>query len=126
MIYILGVGSGDSSFHRMKGIDESDLKIIMYSLGDKLIHLSIEIDDKEKTVVLLRKLIDDQKDRHAEEIANYGKENDALLQKSILEYKENQNALIDTTESLIRTKNILANKVKGLLTEKQVGILMEK
>ena len=110
----------------MKGIDESDLKIIMYSLGDKLIHLSIDIDDKKKTVVLLRKLIDDQKDRHAEEIANYGKENDALLQKSILEYKEKKNALIDTTESLIRTKNILANKVKGLLTEKQVGILMEK
>ncbi len=92
------------------------------SLGDRLAQLSLDIDDKTKTIRILHKLIKEQSDRHSSEAEKYGKEKQDYFEKCIKEYKEHEVKLHNATESLKKKKDLLANGVKTLAEEKQVGL----
>ena len=91
----------------------------MSSLGDKLVHLSLEIEDRTKSADLLQQLINDQSTRHESEVTNFEKEQDAFLQKITTESKESQTKISHITESLIQRKKTLENQVNELLAKKQ-------
>lgn len=96
----------------------------MVSLGDKFVQLSLDIDDKTKTIDLLQNLIDDQTDRHATEATRFEKEKEALLQKLIHEYNENETELFCIAESLSKKKKHLEEQIVELSAEKEVGIII--
>lgn len=91
----------------------------MTSLGDKLIHLSLEIEDRTKSAELLRQLVQDQSARHESEVAKFEKEQDAILQKLKAETEEMQTELSRTNESLIQRKKALEREVRELSARKK-------
>ncbi|KAL3767650.1 hypothetical protein ACHAW5_006888 [Stephanodiscus triporus] len=99
----------------------------MDSLGDKLVHLSLEIEDRTKSVELLSQLINDQSSRHACEITNLENEQTASLEKFASESKEILAGISHTNHSLIERKNALENQRDDLLaTHQQVEYTKKK
>ena len=89
------------------------------SLGDGLVHLSLEIDDKTKSIELLQQLIEDSTIRHAQELASYQNEQSKFLDKFIKESKETQAKLSDITKSLNDRKTALDAHLSDLLLKKK-------
>lgn len=90
----------------------------MESLGDKLVHLSLDIDDRKKSAELLRQLIIDQNSRHENERTKYEDEQDAFLQKITSESSDHQDVISRTTGSLIDRKKALESQIDELLAKK--------
>ena len=91
----------------------------MPSLGDGLVHLSLEIDDKTKSIELLQQLIEDSTIRHAQELASYQNEQSKFLDKFTTESKRAQEKISDTTKSLNERKNTLDAQLNDLLLKKK-------
>ena len=89
------------------------------SLGDGLVHLSLEIDDKTKSIELLQQLIEDSTIRHAQELASYQNEQSKFLDKFTKESKETRAKISDTTKALNDRKNALDAQLNDLLLKKK-------
>lgn len=95
------------------------MNIKQASLGDKLVHLSSEIEERTKSVELLNQLIRDQCSRHASEISNFEKEQVSSLAKITTEHDEILEKLTNITKPLIDKKNSLEATIKELLAKKR-------
>lgn len=93
----------------------------MSTLGEKLAQLTLDVDDKRKTIDLLRTLIDDQQKRHASEAANLVKEMEASLQKAIADSDAALQEQCKANEILSQKKAELESRVEELSIEKKVG-----
>lgn len=93
----------------------------MSTLGDKLVQLTLDIDDKNKTLELLSKLIEEQKGRHAAESAKFEKDMEASLKNADAEKDAAMRNLFQFNEALSQKKAELESRVEELLTEKQVS-----
>lgn len=93
------------------------------TLGDKLVHLSLEIDDKKKTIDLLHNLIDDQRDRHKTEAETFVKERENALQQLLEDNDEALRDLFKANDSLAIEKTDIETRVDALLAEKQAGTM---
>ena len=89
------------------------------SLGDGLVHLSLEIDDKTKSIELLQQLIEDSTIRHAQELASYQNEQSKFLDKFTKESKETRAKISDTTKALNDRKNALDAQLNDLILKKK-------
>jgi len=89
------------------------------TLGDGLVHLSLEIDDKTKSIELLQQLIEDSTIRHAQELASYQNEQSKFLDKFTKESKQAQAKISDTTKVLNDRKNTLNTQLNDLLLKKK-------
>ena len=89
------------------------------SLGDGLVHLSLEIDDKTKSAELLQQLIEDSTIRHSQELASYQNEQSKFLDKFTKESKEKQTKICHTTKSLMERKTALDTQLNDLLLKKK-------
>ncbi|KAL7526465.1 hypothetical protein ACHAXR_001501, partial [Thalassiosira sp. AJA248-18] len=88
-------------------------------LGEKLVHLSLEIEDRTKSADLLSQLIGDQKSRHDGEVTNFEQEQTAFLQKFTEESKESQAMISHVTKSLVQRKKTLESQINELSAKKQ-------
>mmetsp|Transcript_18110 Transcript_18110/g.37847 ORF Transcript_18110/g.37847 Transcript_18110/m.37847 type:complete len:156 (+) Transcript_18110:132-599(+) len=91
----------------------------MASLGDKLVHLSLEIDDRTKSVELIRQLIEDQSARHEREVANFEKQQDVVLQEMTAENKDTETKLSRMNESLMQRKKALECQMNELSKQQE-------
>ncbi|KAL3798181.1 hypothetical protein HJC23_005742 [Cyclotella cryptica] len=91
----------------------------MSTLSDKLVQLTLDIDDKKKTIDLLRTLIEDQKIRHASEATNFEKEMEASLQKDIADSDAALREQCEANELLSRKKAALESRVEEFSVEKK-------
>ena len=96
------------------------------SLGDGIVHLSLEIDDRTKSIELLQQLISDSSQRHALEINNFEKEQTAIHEKFTSECKDQEANTLDTTKSLIERKTALESQIDHLLSQKKEAELTKK
>ena len=96
------------------------------SLGDGIVHLSLEIKDRTKSIELLQQLISDSSQRHVLEINNFEKEQTAIHGKFISECKDQKANTLDTTKSLIERKNALNAQIDHLLSQKKEAELTKK
>ena len=96
------------------------------SLGDGLVHLSLEIEDRTKSIELLQKLISDSSQRHALEINNFEKDQTVIHEKFTSECKDKEANALDTTKSLIERKNALDSQIDYLLSKKKEAELTKK
>lgn len=92
------------------------------SLCDKLAQLSLDIDDKAKTIEILRNLIKEQSDRHSSEAERHNKEKQDYFEKCNREYKKYETELHTATTLLKKKKDLLENEVRTLTEEKEVGL----
>ena len=96
------------------------------SLGDGIVHLSLEIEDRTKSIELLQQLISDSSQRHTLEINNFEKEQTAIHEKFTSECKDQEANTLDTTKSLIERKNALNAQIDHLLSQKKEIELTKK
>lgn len=92
------------------------------SLGDKLAQLSLDIDDKAKTIEILRNLIKEQSDRHSSEAERHNKEKRDYFEKCTREYKEHETELHTATTLLKKKRDLIENEIRTLTEEKEVGL----
>ncbi|KAL9186244.1 hypothetical protein ACHAXT_005482 [Thalassiosira profunda] len=98
----------------------------MTSLGDKLVHLSLEIEDRKKSSELLRRLINDQGMRHADEHAAYQQTQEAVLQKLTAESKESRSEIARVVESLAHKKSALEARLNEVVAQKKAAEAAKK
>jgi hypothetical protein len=91
----------------------------MESLGDKLVHLSLEIEDRAKSAELLSQLINDQSSRHLTEIRNLEKEKTATFQKLASDRGDILSGISNAIQSLIERKQSLETHRDDLLATHQ-------
>lgn len=96
------------------------------SLGDGLVHLSLEIEDRTKSIELLQQLISDSSKRHALEIKNFEKDQTAMNEKFTSECKDKEANTLDSTKSLIERKNTLDSQIDYLISKKKEAELTKK
>ena len=115
------LGGSGSNFEYLKRpkVPTQGCQVIMASLGDKLVHLSLEIEDRTKSAELLSQLINDQSSRHACEISNLENDQMASLQKLASEIREITNSLSHTNQSLDERKKALETQRDNLLAAHQ-------
>ena len=89
------------------------------SLSSGFVHLSLEIDDKSKSMELLQQLINNATIRHAKEINNLENEQAASLEKTTSECKDIQAKISNTTQSLTKQKDALDSQINELLKMKK-------
>lgn len=94
-------------------------KLTMASLGDKLVHLSLEIEDRTKSAELLSQLISDQNSRHACEITSLENDQTASLQNFASESREITNAQSLANQSSIERKKALETERDNLYAAHQ-------
>jgi hypothetical protein len=88
----------------------------MASLGDKLIQLSLEIEDRTKTAELLSQLINDQNNRQANECDSFEIEQHGILERFTNESKEKTAGLLVANQSLTETKKVLEIQLDNLMS----------
>ena len=93
----------------------------MTTLTDKLIELTLDISDKQKTVNLLSKLISEQKERHASEVIKLRKEIANGFEKTEADNDVTLRDLVKKNEELSCKTKELEVRVKELTVEKQVS-----
>jgi hypothetical protein len=91
----------------------------MESLGDKLVHLSLEIEDRAKSAELLSQLINDQSSRHLTEISNLENEKTATFQKLASDRGDILSGVSNAIQSLIERKQSLETHRDDLLATHQ-------
>jgi len=91
----------------------------MASLSDKLVHLSLEIEDRTKSAELLSQLISDQSSRHACEITSLENDQMASLQKFASESREITKAQSLANQSSIERKKALETERDNLFAAHQ-------
>ncbi len=89
------------------------------SLGDKLVQLSSEIEERTKSAELLSQLIHDQCSRHASDLSNFEKEQKDCLAKIATEHTEIRNNVANITKPLIDKKTSLQATVHELMHKKR-------
>ena len=94
-------------------------KLTMASLGDKLVHLSLEIEDRTKSAELLSQLISDQSSRHTCEITSLEKDQTASLQNFASKNGEITNAQSLAIQSSIERKKALETERDNLFAAHQ-------
>jgi len=91
------------------------------SIGEKLVHLSLEIEDKSKSAALLERLIADQSSRFAAEISNI----EAQLEGEYIQYtdenKAKQASISLETESLFQREKTLDTSLAQRKLETQTN-----
>ena len=92
----------------------------MSTLGEKLVQLTLDLDDKRKTIDLLRTVIVDQQKRHASEAADLAQEMEASLQKAIADRNAASQEHCKANEILSQKKAALESRVEELSIEKKV------
>lgn len=91
----------------------------MASLGDQFVHLSNEIEEREKSVELLTQLIHDQSSRHASEISNFEKEQNDMLAQITNEINSMRYNIMTATKPLTDKKSSLEATINELSTKKR-------
>jgi hypothetical protein len=92
-----------------------------HSLSDKLAELTLDIDDKRKTLDLLTNIICQQQERHALEISKFEGEMEESIKKAASDSDESLRDLFKANEELLQKKNALECRVGELVVEKQVS-----
>jgi hypothetical protein len=91
----------------------------MSSLADKLVHLSLEIEDRAKSAELLSQLINDQSSRHLAEIRNLENEKVATFEKLSSERGDVLAGISNAIQSLVERKQSLEAHRDDLLATHQ-------
>lgn len=96
------------------------------SLSSGFVHLSLEIDDKSKSIELLQQLINNATIRHATEISNLENDQAASLEKVTSECNDIQAKISNTTQSLTERKDAFDSQINELLNVKKEGEAKKK
>ena len=89
------------------------------SLSESLTELTLDISDKNKTIELLTRLINEQKGRHDSEAAKFQEEMEAALSRTTQDSD-------DTLRNLFKSKELLKQKKKALGSRVEELILQTK
>lgn len=98
----------------------------MTSLGDKLVHLSLEIEDRTKTAELLSQLINDQRNRQANECSSFEIEQSAILERFTKESREKTAGLLVANQSLTEMKKALEAQLESLVSSHRQAEITKK
>ena len=87
------------------------------SLSESLTELTLDISDKNKTIELLTRLINEQKGRHDSEAAKFQEEMEASLSRTTKDSDDKLRNLFKSNESLLQKKKALGSRVEELILQ---------
>lgn len=101
--------------------DITTFEMTNVSLSSKLAEISLDVQDKRKTIDLLQNIITEQSGRHSIEEASFNRHVEESLNRKSAENAETLRGMFATNEILLQKKEALESRVAELIAEKQVS-----